>query len=250
MTDLKPSLTVIIPAYLEEKNIRATVENVILAITGAGILDYEILIIDCSSQQGKNDATPQIADELAKTNERLRAIHNPYVSLGYKFWQGVDLARSEYVTWIPGDNETELETIKKIFRKVGQADIVCTYTANPEARPLNLRLFSGLYTFVINRLFGLNLRYFNGVVIYKTKLLKALPRSAKENISFSYNVEILVRLIKAGYNYIEIPQSIVRRERSRAKFLNPDYFYSRYDPLETVKRIVKLFWAIKIKKEL
>jgi len=245
---LKPSISIIVPAYNEAKNLKATVDNILEAADDL-FSDYEILIIDCLDKDGKDDGTPRIADELAKANSRIRAVHNPYVSLGYKYWQGVSLAKYEYVTWIPGDNETMPQTIKTIFQAAGKADIVCSYTMNPEVRPLNLRIFSKLYTAVMNTLFGLKLRYFNGVSIFKTELLRLLPQSAKENTAFSYNAEILVRLIKAGHNYIELPQYIRKQETKKAKFFILGYFLPRYAPLSTIKRIGKLFWAVQIKKE-
>ncbi len=244
----KPSLTIIVPAYMEAKNIRATIADVVLAVNSVGLVDYEILIIDCLNKKGEDDGTPQIAEELAKTNPRIRAIHNPYVSLSYKYWQGVGLARYEYVTWVPGDNVIELESLKAIFRAVGQTDIVSCYIANPAARPLKRRIISKLYNFFVNTLFGLHLRYFNSVAVYKTETLRQLPQVAKANAGFSWPAEILIRLIKADHSYVEVPHDI-KPDPKKDKAAGFGNFWRRYSPLNTIKTLLKLSWELRVKKK-
>jgi glycosyltransferase involved in cell wall biosynthesis len=234
----KLSISIIVPAYKEAQNLELAVNNILKSADGL-FSDYEILIIDCLDKDGKDDGTRKIADELAGNNPKILAIHNPYVSLGAKYWQGVSLAKYGYISWIPGDNETDAETIKTIFNNTGKADIVCSYTINPEVRSLKRRIISKVYTFFINALFGLNLKYFNGVSVYKASLLKPLLRSAGKNTTFSYNAEILVRLLKAGHHYIEVPQRI-RKQQGRGGFL-------RYGPYDTIKMVLKLFWEVEIR---
>lgn len=248
MKNVKSSLTIIVTAYKEAENIGPTVENILAALDNL-FSDYEILIIDCLDKNGQDDGTREIAEKLAAENPRVKSIQNPYVSLGYKFWQGVSLAGYEYVTWIPGDNETMPETIKEIFRATGRADVVCAYTANPQARSYKRRIVSKTYTLIVNLLFGLHLNYFNGVAVYKTALLKSLPKSVRENEGYTYNTEILVRLIKSGASFVEVPQYIRPQGFKKAESLNPRSFILRYTPLDVIKRIGKLFWAIEIRKE-
>lgn len=220
---------------------RSAVNNILLAVDDP-FSDYEILIIDCLDKDGKDDGTREIAKELAVSDRHIRHIQNPYVSLGYKYWQGVDSAKFKYITWFPGDNETSLEAIKDILKSAGKFDIVIPYTVNTEVRPLKRRIISRLYTFLINMMFGLNLRYFNGPAVHKVALLKALPQSTRENRGFSFNAEILVRLIKAGHSYIEMPIYIQPRVYGKAKSVS-------WESLKDVlKKIFKLFWEIRIKR--
>lgn len=252
-----PSLTVIIPAFQEAKNIRDTVANVLAALEQAKIVDYEILIISCQDKEGKDDGTPRLADELAAADPHLRAIRNPYVSLGYKYWQGVALAKYEYVTWVPGDNETLPESLKTIFEAFLNSqtgaqeapDIICAFTANPEVRPMPQRILSQFYTLVVNLLFGLNLKYFNGITVHKTALLRSLPEETKRNEGFSYNAEILVRLIRSGYWYQEVPQFIVPKPHKNINFLNFANFLLRYGPRDVLRQLLRLFWRLQIKGE-
>ncbi len=235
----KPPISIIVPAYNEANNIKPTIDNIIEAADDL-FSDYEILIIDCVGKDGKDDGTAAIAGELADKNPRIRVVHNPYISLGAKYWQGVNLAKFKYLTWFPGDNETSPETIKNIFQAVGKADIVCSYAANTKVRSWRRRLIAWLYTFFINTAFGLKLKYFNGVSVYKTELLKNLSQKAKENEGYSFSAEILVRLLKNGYNYMEVPQYIVPRKFGKNKSLNLEAFKS------VAKRMISLFWELEI----
>ena len=237
----KPTISIIVPAFKEAGNLRSAVNSILAAVDDL-FSDYEILIIDCLDKDGTDDGTRKIAEEMARKNPRIKSVQNPYVSLGRKFWQGVDLAKFEYVTWFPGDNETAPETIKKILHFVGKADIAVSYIANMEVRPLKRRIISKTYTFIINILFSLNLRYFNGPPVHKTNLLKSLPSVAKKNEGFSFGAEILVRLIKAGHNYVEVPMYLQPRAYGKAKALSVESFK------DVIARILKLFWEIRIRR--
>lgn len=239
---LKPSLTVMVAAFNEAENIRATVAEALKNLREGNFPDYEIIIIDCLDKDGKDDGTAKIAEELSKLNFHIRAIHNPYVNLGYKFWQGVSLAKMEYFIWIPGDGENN-DSIKEIFSTVGKADIVVPYALNTEVRPLHRRAISQIYTFFINLLFGLKIKYFNGTCIYKTALLHSLPESAKKTTDFSFGAEILARLLKRGSSYIEKGIYLNPRNSGKPKALNLTNFK------DVLKNIIKLFWEIRIKKE-
>jgi len=124
------TLSVIIPAFNEEKNIANTIDNVIAAIRGH-FTEYEILVFDDHS----TDSTGTIADELAKSNISVKVVHN-FTNMGFAFnyKEGLRLAKYQYVGMIPGDNEISDKSIKEIFDCIGKADIVIPYTVNSNIR--------------------------------------------------------------------------------------------------------------------
>jgi hypothetical protein len=66
----------------------------------------------------------------------------------------------------------------------------------------------------MNLLFGLKLKYFNGVTVLPT----LVARELKPSDGFSYAAENLVRLIKLfRYDYIEIPAAITERKSGQSK---------------------------------
>jgi dolichol-phosphate mannosyltransferase len=231
------SLSVLIPAYNESENIQAAYESTLRALTAAGITDYELIIITNNRPDGTNDGTPAIADELARQDSHIVRIHNPYVGLGYKFRQGVKAATKDFVTFVPGDNETVEESVTSIFRHLGQAEMVITYTGNKEVRPLKRRFVSWCFTQLCNLLFGLRLKYFNGICIYPRKMLQMVPMTAD---NFAYMAEIIVYLVKSGVRYIEIPQLIKLTQTSSAFRLK-----SVFEALGTLARLA---WEIHVQR--
>lgn len=235
---MKPSLSVIIPAYNEINNLRPAFESTIRALQKADIADYEIIIITNTRRDGSHDGTPDIADQLVKENDRVRHIHNPaYVGLGFKFRQGAKAALKEYVTWVPGDNETVEDSTAEIMSHIGEAPLVITYTANKQIRTWKRNFVSRGFTILCNILFGLNLKYFNGICIYPRKILLAVPMSSD---NFAYMAEIIVYLAKSGVKYIEVPMKIKPTSASASFKLR-----SVFDVLVTISH---LFWSIHFKR--
>jgi glycosyltransferase involved in cell wall biosynthesis len=227
------SLSVIIPAYNEVKNLRAAYENTIKALAKVEVLDYEIIIITNDRRDGTNDGTPAIGDQIAKENPHVIRIHNPYVNLGYKFRQGVKKASKDFVTWIPGDNETVESSIADIFSHLGEADMVVTYTANKYARPWKRRFVSRCFTILCNALFCLNLKYYNGICIYPRKILQTVPMVSD---NFAYMAEVIIYMIKSGIRYIEVPMEIKPTTVSASfKFMSV---------IEALGTLLSLFWKI------
>lgn len=196
------TLSVIVPAFNEEDNIVLAVENIVRAIKELKrdiYSDYEVLVFDDAS----SDKTGTIADELSKENENIRVVHNETNrGLGYNYRRGIEMARYEYAVMFPGDNETDPRSIKETLKLAGSADIIIPYTANGYIRPMFRRAISFLYTKIINFLFELNLRYYNGCVMLKRHILATTPMRCD---GFAFQTENLVRLIKKGYSFIEIP---------------------------------------------
>src|SRR3989338_9985790 len=179
--------SIIIPAFNEEENLEDAVSGLCFLLEKEVFLkDYEILIFDDFS----SDDTGEIADALVRPTNKIRVIHNKRnMGLGYNFWKGVDFARGDYITWFPGDNENIPKGFIDTLRHAGEADVIISYTSNPKVRSLSRRIISRLYTIMNNALFGLNLRYYNGLCVYKKEILTALPKT--EN-SFAFAAEILI----------------------------------------------------------
>ena len=228
------SVSVVIPAYNEEKNLEATVFFLLERLNKNGISNFEILIFDDNS----TDATGEIADELAQKHSQIKVIHNPKnMNLGYNITKGFELATKEYAGFIPGDNETEPETLDNIFQNLGKADIVIPYIQNPEARPLGRRILSKTYVIIINAAFGLRMKYYNGMCYFKTEMVKKVPVSTN---GFAYMTEILVKLLKSGASFIEVPMINRTRERGATKAFRIKNIVSVF------KTFIHLFYEVQI----
>jgi len=205
---MKKEITMMVAAFNEEKDLQNAVTGLdkILRELFDG---YEIIIFD----DGSTDNTPQIADSLAKNNSKIRVVHNDgNKGLGYNYRKAAGLARKKYFGWIPGDDETDRDSLREVLSHVGESDIIISYTTNKKIRSFFRRILSGSYTFLLNALFNLRLRYYNGISIYRTDDLRKVRMTTN---SFAFPSEILVTLLKKGISYMEIPMKIRPKKETK-----------------------------------
>jgi glycosyltransferase involved in cell wall biosynthesis len=198
------TISIIVPAFNEEGNLKATIDEVV-DIVSKRFSDYEILIFNDFS----TDRTGEIADALAANNPHVRVMHNERnMGFGYNYTKGVELVRMQYAMMIPGDNEITYESIVNICDAAGSADIIVPYTVNMEVRPFSRRIISRTFTRLMNLITGLNLKYYNGPCLHKSKIIKSVPMTTW---GYAYMAAILARLIKSGRTYKEIGMYIKER---------------------------------------
>lgn len=230
-----PSLTAIVPALNEEGNLAETIHEIV-PVLEKQFNDYEILIFD----DGSSDQTGSIADALYSKNKKVKVIHNPKtMGLGYNYKKGVELAKMDYIIMIPGDNEITAGSFVEMFKKLGNKDIVIPYTVNIEIRPLGRQILSKAYTMINNLLFGLNVKYFNGPVIHRRAVIQSI---GIQTDSFSYQTELLVKMIKGGYTFEETGMVLKERKSGRSKALRPK------NVMRVFKSILNLFFDVHFKK--
>jgi glycosyltransferase involved in cell wall biosynthesis len=86
--------------------------------------DYEIIIVD----DGSPDRSGEIADELAREHEKIRVIHHEK-NLGYgaAVRSGLAASRFEFICQTDGDDEYEVEDLRKLLRLRERYDLVITF---------------------------------------------------------------------------------------------------------------------------
>jgi len=228
------SISVIMPALNEERNLAGSVAAVREAFEG--FCDYEIIIFD----DGSTDRTGQIADALAARDSRVRVVHHATsCGIGHCYRQGAELARHEYYLMVPGDDETPASTIRVIGEHAGRADIVVTHTVNRHVRPLHRRIVSRLFTVAMNTVFGLRLRYYNGNCLIRANLLRMLPMDTS---GFAYMAMTLIRLLKQGHSYVETGIVLQRRGSGRSKCLQPR------SVINVLQSVFALAWETRVRQ--
>jgi glycosyltransferase involved in cell wall biosynthesis len=198
------------PALNEEENLPAAVQDVLdafhrLEITG------EIIVVD----DGSTDRTGTIADRLAADHEGLRVIHHrAAMGIGASFWDGVRCASGDVVVMLPGDGENAACEIFRYLPLMDHVDMVVPFVHNRQVRSFKRRLLSIVYREIIKASFGLSLNYMNGTVMYRRCILKDMEL---ENPGFFYQSELLIRCIRRGYLYAEVPYALRLRSGGDSK---------------------------------
>lgn len=218
------TVTVIVPSFNEEENLENTVKNILIAINN-NFDDYEILLFD----DGSTDRTGEIIDKLAAENPSIKAIHNGVNrGFGYSYNKGVALASMDYISVLPGDNEIHEQSMSDMFKLIGEADIIVPYVINTEVRPRTRRIVSNLYIFIMNLLFKCDLHYYTGPAILKSEFLKNIPLKTS---SFAFISSVLVRLIRSGQSFTEVPIYLKKQVGRRSKAFR-------------IKNVIGVLWTI------
>jgi hypothetical protein len=145
----------------------------------------------------------------------------------------------EYVTMFPGDNEIPGQAMRAILDAVGSADIVVPYISTPAVRDWKRRVISACFVTLLNGLFGLRLRYFNGPCVHRRSLLLSVPMRTH---GFAYMASILVRLIRSGCSFVEVPMPLQARQHGRSKAFRVKNIVS------VLGTIGELFWEVRVKE--
>ncbi len=89
-------ISVIVPIYKVEKYLRRCVDNIL----NQNYKDFELLLID----DGSPDGCPQICDEYARQDGRVRVFHKPNGGLSDARNYGLDRMKGDYVSFIDSDD--------------------------------------------------------------------------------------------------------------------------------------------------
>ena len=208
MNDYK--ISVIMPALNEESCLAGSITNVLDGFSRHGI-HGELLVIN----DGSSDGTGALAEKWAADNDCIRVIHHdkPH-GIGGSFWDGVQQARGEIVTMIPGDGENDAAEILRYLPLLSDVDIVVPFVYNPGVRPWRRRLLSFVYHQIIYLTTAYSLNYLNGTVMYRKSIFKGI---SLKSTGFFYQTELLIKTIGRHYLYAEVPYALKQRHAGRSK---------------------------------
>ncbi len=112
-------VSVIIPVY----NAEAFLEKCILGVVSQTYKALEIILVDDASP----DRSPEICDEWARKDSRIKVIHKKNEGAGMARNTGMEHATGEYICFFDADDTMEADTIETCLRAALQndAEIVC-----------------------------------------------------------------------------------------------------------------------------
>lgn len=192
------ALSVFFPAYYDEKNIDKVVESAVKVLEELKLKDYEIIIIN----DGSPDRTGVVADGLAAKYDKVRVIHHKKnMGYGATLKDGFTSAKLDYVFYTDGDNQFELEELKKFVALLPFSDIVVGYRKHKQYS-LYRKFTSLSYNYLLRMLFDIH--YWDidcAFKIFPTKLFKEINI---DSVDAFIDAEIMLKAKERGYSTTEI----------------------------------------------
>lgn len=218
MTDL-PFLSVVIPAWNEERRIRATLET-ITAYLSRQEYTAEVIVVD----DGSSDGTVQVVNAFIKQysgQSPVRLIENDHRGKGYAVRTGMLAGQGTYVLFTDADLATPISEVGKMIGALRAGADVTIGTregigAERKGEPFYRHLMGRVFNFLVRSLSGLNFqdtqagfKGFRGEaaqnIFSRVRLYGEDARVLKRGAVTGFDVEVLYLAVQAGYRIDEIP---------------------------------------------
>ncbi|MGE5445709.1 MAG: glycosyltransferase family 2 protein [Ignavibacteriales bacterium] len=207
------SLSIVIPAYNEEPNLRIAVEDIVSVLPKVAAA-YEIIIVNDGSQ----DTTGLIAEELARQYSFIRVIHHfQNIGFGGGIRTGLKEARSEYVMFIPADRQFSPQDILNYLPYTNEADIVLGIRLRRKD-PLLRKINTIALRVAMFLLFRITLRDINWVKLFRRSFICDIPLSSK---GIGIDAELIVKAKRRGARFREVPVGYFARMAGQATSCRP-----------------------------
>ena len=192
------TLSVFFPAYYDEKNIEKVVVSAIKVLEELKLKDYEVIIIE----DGSPDKTGEVADMLAERFAKVRVIHHKKnMGYGATLKDGFLNAKLDYVFYSDGDNQFDLNELKKFVALIPYSDMVIGYRKKKQYSTYR-KVTSLAYNFVLRFLFGID--YVDVDCAFKVIKTDLFRKIQINSIDAFIDAEILLKAGFLGYTTTEI----------------------------------------------
>lgn len=210
-------LSIFFPMWNEEDYIHRAVEaarevcEVLIDVGEIG--DYELIIVDDAS----TDATPQLADELATADRRIRVVHHPVNrKLGGSIKSGFAAATGDLVLYTDADLPFEMLELVKAIRIIRyyEADMVSAYRLDRTTEGPRRAIYSWVYNWLIELTFGTRLRDVN--FAFKLCTRRVLDAVTLRSEGSFIDAELAIRARRMGFSVIQFGVDYFPRTRGES----------------------------------
>lgn len=207
------SISIVVLAYNEEASIRVVVQELLGELALLGV-DYELVLVD----DGSNDGTGGLVDQMAADLPRVRAIHHPVnLGLGGGYRTGFAEARKQYVSFWPADGQFPAKIISQFFPLMNDTDLVLGYVPQRDCS-LPVKFLSWSERLLNHVLFG-SLPRFQGILMFRRQLLEHIPLHSSGR-GWGVLWEFIIRATRKGYRIRSVPTEIRPRMAGASKVSN------------------------------
>ena len=171
--DEKPILSIVVPVYNEEENVRPLFEKIQAVCETIGVA-YEVLFVD----DGSRDETFAVLSELSKQEPQLAVVRfqknagqTAAMAAGFEFAQG------QRIVSMDGDLQNDPNDIPKLLEKLDEGyDLVCGWRKERQDKFLTRRVPSMVANWIIGKVTRVPI-HDNGCSLkaYRASVIKQVP---------------------------------------------------------------------------
>jgi glycosyltransferase involved in cell wall biosynthesis len=187
------SLSFFFPALNEEDHVRAVVADALRTLPTFAD-DLEVIVVD----DGSTDKTGAIADELARSDPRVRVVHHQ-ARRGYggAVRSGLATSRKSWIFFTDGDRQFDLTDLSRLIAVADGVDAVVGYRLK-RADPGRRRFVAWVYNRVIRVLFGGAWRDVDcAFKLFRRDVFERVPLERVRSNGAFFSAELLIALHRA-----------------------------------------------------
>jgi len=200
-------ISLIIPAYNEERDIIRTLEKYDNFFKAKFKKDYEIIVV----ANNCDDNTIKIAQNFANKNKSIKTFNIPYyVGKGAAVMKGFSIANGEYIGFVDADKSTNPENFFKLYENKRDFDGIIASRKIKGAiikpkRKLSRNFFSYSFNKIVNLLFDLKFKDTQcGAKLFKKETVTTLLKNYTEK-GWIFDVDLLCLCKKNNLRILEYP---------------------------------------------
>lgn len=216
-------LSVVIPAYNEETNLKKGALDSVYDYLKKQDYSWEVLVVD----DGSSDKTAELAKEFAKDKDNFRVLEEPHRGKGGTVIKGVLSSEGKYVIFTDMDQATPINQVEKVLPKFEEGlDVVIGSRAGRKGAPPLRKAMA--YGFSLLRLLILRLPFkdtqcgFKGftrqaaqMIFKRLEVFKESKGVEGASVSAGFDLEVLYIARKLGLRVAEVP--VVWRHKEGTK---------------------------------
>lgn len=203
------SISIVIPAYNEERRLPATLDSVLDYLRQATFSSAEVLVVD----DGSRDGTALVARDFASRYPEVRLLENPgNRGKGYAVRHGMLKAKGDWILFSDADLSAPIAELDKLLAAARERGARVAIGSRALDRSL-IKIHQSVFRENAGRIFNLCMRLVTGLPLWDTQCgFKLFEAGAAREIfrrqkldGFSFDVEALFLARKLGFRTIEVP---------------------------------------------
>ena len=228
---MKHFLSVVIPAYNEEKSLKEGVLQEVDRYLRGVEYPWEVLIVD----DGSNDKTALLVEKFAGAHKGFRLLGEPHRGKGGTVIAGMLKAKGDIVLFSDMDQATPITQLEKVLPKFDQGyDIVIGSRSGRQGAPIIRKLMA--YGFSLLRLLVLRLPYkdtqcgfkaftkkASQEVFRRMKIFNERMRTQGASVTAGFDLEILYLARKLRLKVAEVPVEWHHKEGTKVNPLKDSW---------------------------